>query len=129
MGLVRNHALVEGLDEASVLGALRRGRVAVGFDAAADLSGARFEAWRGDRPAAAMGDAVALGGGLSLVVHLPLPAEVRVLRDGKPWRSGRGRVLAFPADGPGVYRAEADLALAGAARPWGIFNPIRVTAP
>ena len=52
-----------------------------------------------------------------------------MLRDGKPWRSGSGRVLAFPVEGPGVYRAEADLAVGGAVRPWGIFNPIRVTPP
>lgn len=127
LGLVRNHALVPTLDEASLLEALRRGRIAIGFDAAADLSGARFEAWRGQRPAASMGDAIPFDPSLSLVLHLPVPAEVRVLRDGKPWQSGRGRVFTFPVDGPGVYRAEADLVLAGAARPWGLFNPIRVT--
>jgi hypothetical protein len=126
--LVRNHALVERLDEASVLDAVRRGRVAIGFDAAADATGARFEAWRGGAPAAAMGDAVPWDPALSLLVHLPVPAEVRVLRDGLPWREGRGRVLSFPPGGPGVYRAEADLRLGGARRPWVIFNPVRVTA-
>ena len=128
-GLVRNHALVPALDEASLLEALRRGRVAIGFDAAADAAGARFEAFRGQRPAAAMGDAVALDPALSLAVHLPLPAGVRILRDGRPWREGTGRVLQFPVDGPGVYRAEADLAAGGAGRPWVWFNPVRVTAP
>jgi hypothetical protein len=129
LGLVRNHALVPALDEASLLEALRRGRVAIGFDAVADATGARFEAWRGGAPAAAMGDAIPFEPALALVVHLPAPAEVRVLRDGKPWRSGRGRFLPFPAEGPGVYRAEADLALGGEARPWVIFNPIRVGTP
>ncbi len=126
-GLARNHALVPALDEASLLEAIRRGRVAIGFDAAADIAGARFEAWRGEAPAAAMGDAVPLDPALSLVVHLPLPGTVRVLRDGKPWRSGRGRMLAFPVEGTGVYRAEADLAVGGRERPWVIFNPVRVT--
>lgn len=126
-GLARNHALVPALDEASLLEALRRGRVAVGFDAAADIAGARFEAWRGEAPAAAMGDAVPFDPALSLVIHLPIPGSVRVLRDGKPWRSGRGRVLAFPVEGPGVYRAEADLEIGGTDRPWVLFNPVRVT--
>jgi hypothetical protein len=129
LGLVRNHALVPTLDEASLLDALRRGRVAVGFDAAADASGARFEAWRGGAPAAAMGDAIPFEPALSLAIHLPGPARVRVLRDGKPWREGKGRVLSFPVEGTGVYRAEADLVLGGERRPWVIFNPIRVGTP
>jgi len=126
VGLVRNHALVPGVDEASVLEAVRRGRLHVGFDAAADSSGARFEAFRGGRPVACGGDALPFDPALSLAVHLPLPARVRVLRDGVPWREGEGRVLQFPVDGPGVYRAEADLVVGGEGRPWVLFNPVRV---
>jgi len=129
LGLVRNHVLVERLDEGSLLDALRRGRLHVGFDAAADTTGARFEALRGGRPAAAEGEEVPFEPSLSLAVHLPAPALVRVLRDGAPWRAGRGRVLHFPVEGPGVYRAEAEVPLAGKARPWAWFNPVRVTAP
>ena len=129
LGLVRNHAIVERLDEASLLDALRAGRLHVGFDAAADTTGARFEALRGGRPAAAAGGAVAVGAALALAVHLPAPARVRVLRDGRPWRTGFGRVHAFPVDGPGVYRAEAEVRLGGRWRPWAWFNAIRVEAP
>ena len=128
-GIVRNHVLVESMDEPSLLDALRRGRAAVAFDAVADATGARFEALRGDAPAAAMGDAVPLDRALSLSVLLPIPASVRVLRDGRPWRSGRGRVLHWAADGPGVYRAVADLDAGGERRRWILFNPIRVLPP
>jgi hypothetical protein len=126
LGLVRNHALLPAVDEASVLEAVRRGRLHMGFDAAADSSGARFEALRGERAAAAMGDAIPFEPRLSLAVHLPLPARVRVLRDGRPWREGEGRALQFPAEGPGVYRAEADLRVTGEWRTWILFNPIRL---
>jgi hypothetical protein len=127
-GLVRNHALVPRVDEDAVLEAVARGRLHWSFDGTADGSGARFEAWRAGRPVAAMGDSLPDGPGVALVVHLPVPASVTVLRDGRPWRTGRGRVLAFPAEGPGVYRAEADLRVAGAGRPWVVFNPVRIEA-
>lgn len=126
LGLVRNHALLPALDEAAVLEAVERGRLHIGFDALADTSGARFEALRGERPVATGGDALPFGPSLSLAVHLPLPARVRVLRDGLPWREGEGRVLHFPVEGPGVYRAEAEVVAGGEARPWVLFNPVRV---
>ena len=129
LGLVRNHAVLERVDEAHLLEALRRGRLHIGFDAAGDSGGARFEALRGGRPAAAMGDEIPYEPGLSLAVHLPAPARVTVLRDGAPWRTGTGRVLHFPVPGPGVFRAEADVRLGGRWRPWAWFNPVRVAAP
>ena len=129
LGLVRNHAVLERLDEAALLNALRRGRLHVGFDAAGDSGGARFEALLGGRTAAAMGDEIPFDPGLSLAIHLPAPARVTLLRDGVPWRTGSGRVLHYPVPGPGVYRAEADLHLGGRWRPWAWFNPVRVAAP
>jgi len=126
LGLVRNHALVASVGEVEVLDAVRRGRLLLGFDAAADASGARFEAMDADRPAAAMGETVPFRPSLSLCVHLPLPARVRVLRDGRPWAEGEGRYLAFPAAGPGVYRAEASLVVGGDEVPWVIANPVRL---
>ncbi|HEU4394272.1 MAG TPA: hypothetical protein VFS92_01825, partial [Planctomycetota bacterium] len=98
-------------------------------DAAGDTGGARFEALRGGRPAAAMGDEVPFEPGLSLAIHLPAPARVTVLCDGAPWRTGTGRVLHFPVPGPGVFRAEAAVRLGGRWRPWAWFNPVRVAAP
>ncbi|MCK6480508.1 MAG: PHP domain-containing protein [Planctomycetes bacterium] len=127
--LVRNHALLETVDEASVMEAVSRGRLHVGFDAAADTTGARFEAFLGDRPAACGGDAIPLDPALSLAVHLPLPAKVRVLRDGRTWRTGEGRFLSFPVGEAGVYRCEVDLVAEGVARRWVLFNPVRVLPP
>jgi hypothetical protein len=128
-GLVRNHALLETVDEASVKEALSRGRLHIGFDAAADTTGARFEAFRGGRPVACGGDGLPFDASLSLAVHLPLSARVRVLRDGSPWREGEGRILQFPVEGPGVYRCEVDLEVDGTERRWVLFNPIRVLRP
>jgi hypothetical protein len=126
IGLVRNHALLRGVDEASVLDALGRGRLHVGFDAAADSTGFRFEAWQEERPVAAMGDSVTWHAALRLVVHLPLCSEVRLLKDGKVVRSATGRVHLFAPDGPGVYRVEANLDVDGRDLPWVLSNPIRV---
>jgi hypothetical protein len=125
--LVRNHALVRGEGEAAVLDALREGRVHIGFDVLADSTGFRFEAHEGDAAVAAAGSTLPWSPALSLVVHLPAPARVRLLRDGVVLASGEGRVHAWPPPGPGVYRVEADLPVAGEDRPWVISNAIRVT--
>jgi hypothetical protein len=61
-------------------------------------------------------------------VHLPLPARVRILKDGRTWFTGEGRVLYVPVTEPGVYRAEADLEAGGASRPWILANAIRFRA-
>ncbi len=124
--LVRNHAVVEEESEDGVLDAVRRGRLHVGFDAVADSSGFRFEALAPGGGAAAMGEAVDAAPGLAFAIHLPLPADVRLLRDGIVVRSGRGRVLHWPSPGPGVYRVEATLDAGGRALPWILSNPIRV---
>jgi hypothetical protein len=126
--LARNHLLVRGPDEADVLDALAAGRNVVGFDALADATGARFEAWRGGVATAAPGGEADLLPGTTLALHLPLPARVRILRDGRAWFAGEGRVLYVPVTEPGVYRAEADLEAGGAARPWILANAIRFRA-
>ncbi len=82
----------------------------------------------------AMGDEIHLNGTLRLDVTLPLPAHVRLLKDGHEVASLRnGRQLTFETNEPGVFRVEAHrsyhLAWTERAirrRPWIFSNPIYV---
>ena len=123
--LIRTHVLCEQepareleRDRGLVFDALREGRCYIAVDSVAPAKGFRFEA----------GD-VAMGGqapaGLrTLHVRTPLPARLRVLRDGTELASSDGTMLDVPVEEPGVYRAEAYRKSKGRERTWIISNPV-----
>jgi hypothetical protein len=111
-----NHLLVRGPTAEDAEEALRSGRLVVvfealgtpvGFEVYAEGAGQRWEAGSSEAPT-----------GVDLVVGCPRLApgsprgaedptvDVRVLKDGQPWREGCGR---FPIDQAGVYRVRVDL--------------------
>jgi hypothetical protein len=108
-------------DLSRVYSLLAEGRCYVSYDLLADATGFRFWAERGGL-AAQMGDEVAAGEPFDFHASCPADAELRLLRDGQPVATARGRELAARDAVPGVYRVEARLD----GRPWIFSNPIYV---
>ena len=122
---VGTHLLLGGPGGEDVLECLRSGRCYVGFDWIADSSGFSF-AWKTSRDSGLMGDVVSLRDKPVLVAHLPLPAEVLLVRDGSTVRRFNSANLEHHPEAPGLYRLEAYLNVAGEERPWILSNPIKV---
>jgi hypothetical protein len=111
--------------KAQVLDALRAGHAFVAYDLAGNSWGFRFTATGGGERAS-MGDEIHLKGPVSLHVTSPLPAELRLLRDGQEVLRARGRELTYQAKEPGVFRVEAYRRFRFKRRGWVFSNPIYV---
>jgi hypothetical protein len=122
---IRTHVLCENVltgqlehDRAEVYGPLREGRCYVAVDAVAPARGFRLEA-----------DDVTMGGEApagrrTLRARVPLPARLRLLRDGVELAAADGESLEHEVEGPGVYRVEAYRRAKGRERTWILSNPI-----
>jgi len=121
------HLLAPALDPEHVLQALRMGHAYVAFDWIADPRGFSFQAQGAGHPVL-MGDEVALRSGLTLTAALPLPAQLRLLRNGAPvpLPAAPSARLSHRVTQPGVYRLEAHLSVGGEMFPWIYSNPIYV---
>jgi hypothetical protein len=97
---------------------LRAGRCYIAVDAVAPARGFRFEA-----DGLPMG-AEARAGPRRLSARVPLPARMRLLRNGAEIASAQGTVLEHEVDEPGVYRVEAFRRAKGRERTWILSNPI-----
>jgi len=111
--------------KAQVLEALRAGHAFVGYDLAGEGRGFRFTA-TGRQGTVSMGDEIALDERPALHVSSPLPAELRLLQDGREVARARGRELTYPVGQPGVYRVEAARRYWLRRRGWIFSNPIYV---
>jgi hypothetical protein len=105
-------------DRGQVFAALSEGRCYIAVDAVAPARGFRFEA----------GD-VAMGGEApaarrTLRAHTPLPARLRLLRDGEEIGAADGMEITREIDEPGVYRVEALRRAKGRDRTWIVSNPV-----
>ena len=123
--LVRTHVLCEEPparelehDRALIYDALREGRCYIAVEAVAPARGFRFEA--ADVPMG--GEAPA--GLRTLHVRTPLPASLRLLRDGAEIARAAGTTLDADVEEPGVYRVEARRTARGRERTWIVSNPI-----
>jgi hypothetical protein len=123
--LIRTHVLCEEpptreleRDRELVFDALRAGRCYIAVDSVAPARGFRFES--ADVPMG--GEATA--GRRTIHVRTPLPARLRVLRDGREIASADGTTLDADVEEPGVYRAEARRSSKGRERTWIISNPV-----
>jgi hypothetical protein len=128
---IRTHVLCEEApsgeferDREQVYGALREGRCYIAVNSVAPAKGFRFE---GD--GVAMGAAAAAGERRVLRASVPLPARLRLLRDGVEVASASGQVLEHEVEEPGVYRVEAYRRSKGRERTWILSNPIYLRAP
>jgi hypothetical protein len=106
--------------------ALAAGRCFIGYDLPASTRGFIFKA-RGLEQSVIMGDEISARRGVTLQAHLPEPAEIRLIRDGKTigiWRDAQA--CAYSASEAGVYRVEAWRNYLGRKRGWIFSNPIYV---
>ena len=122
---IRTHVLPEQApsrelepDRELVFDALRHGRCYIAVDAIAPARGFRFEA--DDVPMG--GEAPA--GRRTLRVRTPLPARLRILRDGRELATAEGTFLDAEVEEPGVYRVEALRHARGRERTWIVSNPL-----
>jgi hypothetical protein len=122
---IRTHVLCERPptgelehDREQVFAALREGRCFIAVDSIAPARGFSFEA--DDVP---MGGE-ALAGRRTLRVRAPLPARLRLMRDGAEIAGAGGTLLDAEVEEPGVYRVEALRSAHGRERTWILSNPI-----
>lgn len=149
---VSTHLLVNEVSQASIWDALEGGRAFVAFDWMADSTGFAFVADGAEGPAdranspqpgpsgqahaaaaddhpRLMGSQVDCRDAVTLRVAAPLPAELKLLRNGQLVHTLQGRELVLRTTTPGIYRVEAWLMLAGEPRPWILSNPIYLRQP
>lgn len=113
-------------DKKVIYESLAAGHCFVGYDLPAATGGFTFKA-RGLEQSVIMGDEISSKGGVTLQSHLPKPAEIRLIKDGKAiaiWK--HSQACAFSAMEPGVYRVEAWRSYLGVKRGWIFSNPIYV---
>jgi hypothetical protein len=122
------HILAPKLDEAAIRSALKSGHAYVAHDWMCDAAGFRFEAIDAQgKLTANMGDEVKLSDGLKLTAKLPLPAYIRLLRQGREVVMFEEKAeFEYAVKDSGAYRLEAWLKLDGEWRPWIFANPIYV---
>jgi len=115
------------INEHSVRQALRNGRVILGFELIAPLPSVGFWINHQGKPIGTVGDTIPWQDNLSLHVKLPLEAEIRIIRNGNPYRTTTASQLEINALSDGIYRLEAFQHLAGQRYPWVLSNPIYIT--
>jgi len=122
---VNTHVLARELTEPALLESLRAGRVFVGFDLMVDSSSFRWFASNG-AAIAVMGETAAWSSGQRLHAHSPVPCRFTIMKDGAPAFQTDGRALDWAPPGPGKYRVEAEVSVAGEWVPWVYANPIQL---
>ena len=100
--------------------AIRSGHCFIGYDLIADSSGFRFTAIVDGENEILMGDELEMDKSASLEITMPLPAEIRLVRNGKSIKVQEGNRLSYETDQAGVYRVEVYLD----DQPWIFSNPI-----
>jgi hypothetical protein len=133
---VSTHILAPALTETILRDALRAGHAYVSHDWMCDPTGFCFElAGASVSPDAAstkserrpvMGDQVKFAAGFRLLAEFPTRCRIRLIKGGAVIAEHLGDRMEFNVQGPGVYRVEGWLELAGEARGWVYSNPIYV---
>ena len=113
-------------DKKMIYEALAAGHCFVGYDLPASTRGFTFKG-KGLEQSGIMGDEFSARRGVTLQAHLPQPAEILLLRDGKMvggWKDSQA--CAYSATEPGAYRVEVWRNYLGRKRGWIFSNPIYV---
>ena len=122
------HILAPALDEEAIRTAVAAGHTYVAHDWLADPTGFSFYIDEAGEAAAIMGDEWTLEAGATaeLKAHFPLPATIRLIRNGEQIAVTEARSFTHRLDQPGVYRVEGWLEVDGEWRTWIYSNPVYV---
>ena len=113
-------------DKKMIYAAIAAGRCFVAYDLPAPTRGFTFKA-KGLEKSVIMGEEISVKGGVTLQAHVPEPAEIRLIKDGKQigvWK--KNHACTYTATEPGVYRVEVHRNYLGKKRGWIYSNPIYV---
>ena len=113
-------------DKKMIYAAIAAGRCFVAYDLPAPTRGFTFKA-KGLEKSVIMGEEISVKGGVTLQAHVPEPAEIRLIKDGKQigvWK--KNHACTYTATEPGVYRVEVYRNYLGKKRGWIYSNPIYV---
>ena len=111
-------------DKKMIYTALTEGHCFVAYDLPASTRGFTFKA-RGLTQSVIMGDTLPAKGGVTLQAHVPQPAEIHLVKDGKRIGLWKNAVACtHTATEPGVYRVEVYIRYLGKKRGWIYSNPI-----
>ena len=102
---------------------MKAGRAYVSHDWMGDPSGFDFRVV-GAGVVGTMGEERPWAPGQRLEVRSPLPATIRLIRDGQVEAVSQGEALDHPVTRAGVYRVELWLPIGGELRPWLYSNPL-----
>jgi hypothetical protein len=112
-------------DKELVYQALKEGRCFTAYDGIGDAHGFRFSAQNSEE-IVGMGQEIYLGDGVEFDISSPLPADLRLLKDGQVIARFEGRRLSHATKESGVYRVEAYRRHLFKSRGWVFTNPIYV---
>ncbi|HEX5431153.1 MAG TPA: alpha/beta fold hydrolase [Bryobacteraceae bacterium] len=122
------HILARKLSEEDLRSSLIHGHAYVAHDWLCDSSGFFFIA-EDNLGVFDMGDTVGTGpaaGQIRLQAYVPVPAKLKLIRDGAIVAETSGSQLSYAVKEQGVYRLEAWLKAGGEERPWILSNPIYI---
>jgi predicted transcriptional regulator len=114
------------VDKKMIYDALAAGRCFVAYDLPAPTRGFTFKA-KGLERSVIMGEEIPVKGGVTLQAHVPEPAEIHLIKDGKEigiWK--KNHACTYTATEPGVYRVEVYRNYLGKKRGWIYSNPIYI---
>lgn len=120
---VSTHVLARELTEPAILDALKAGRAFVAFDLLADSTSFIWCARNGSARAV-MGESLSWTPETRLHAAAPHRCRFTVVKDGVRAQQVEDLQLDWAPPGPGVYRVEADLKVAGEWTSWIYSNPI-----
>jgi hypothetical protein len=120
---VCTHVLAREQTEPALRAAVKAGRAYVSHDWMGDPSGFDFRVV-GVGAVGTMGEERPWAPGQRLEVRSPLPATIRLIRDGQVEAVSQGEALDHPVTRAGVYRVELWLPIGGELRPWLYSNPL-----
>ncbi len=111
-------------DGAMIMEAFKQGRLFVGYDMPHRTHGFSFFAQvEGGR--VEMGGNGSISRGATIHAHLPVPTEMRLLRNGKViFESHKTNTCTYFTEQPGVYRIECYIQYRGKKRGWIFSNPV-----
>lgn len=125
---ITNYVLADTLSVGSISEAMMKGHLYTAFKSLGDAKGFMYSAINSDEKAIAiLGDSVKINEVKRLKAVSPLPAEFRLICNGKPINNLSGENYDYSWDGPftkGAYRIEMYIKLNGKTVPWLYSNPI-----